>query len=251
VVRSFALGLSVFLAWAPGVAGAQARLDAGVALSSQLVDRGLAITSPAPILQGELGWSFPTGWSTGLAAGVDLRTPGQPVLALARISRGWRPSADWLTEASLLYYDYGRSGVPDRLDASVYVTYRDAVTFGVSAGRIDHVRGPRILGAIDASASRALGRQFSLSASAGVAQAMVAPARPGGGYPYYPGSYGPYAYGHRQERLRHYGYGHLGLAWSAGAWRIQLDRHLNSLGPRHAYGTGASAGWVATVAWSR
>src|SRR3546814_2236263 len=58
-----------------------------VALSSQLVDRGLAISPATPILQGSASWMSPGGWSMGLAGGVELRSPGQPVVVLGRVSR--------------------------------------------------------------------------------------------------------------------------------------------------------------------
>src|SRR3546814_8666113 len=82
---------------------AQSRPFSGeVALSSQLVDRGLAISPATPIVQGSVSWMSPGGWSMGLAGGVELRSPGQPVVVLGRVSRFWSISDDWLAHASLL-----------------------------------------------------------------------------------------------------------------------------------------------------
>src|SRR3546814_19718730 len=87
-------------------------------LSSQLVDRGLAISPATPIVQGSVSWMSPGGWSMGLAGGVELRSPGQPVVVLGRVSRFWSISDDWLAHASLLYYDYRAQryrGIPDQI----------------------------------------------------------------------------------------------------------------------------------------
>lgn len=214
---------------------AQSRFGGNVALSSQLVDRGLAITPATPVLQGAISWTSSKGWSLGLAGGVEVRSPGQPVMVLARVSRSWAPSADWLAQANLLYYDYRGNGIPDRADANVYFTYRDTFSFGLSAIRVDGARSPRALGAADANLSWPLTRRLSLAAGAGIAQATVR-------------SYAPGRYGY--DRVQLYGYGNLGLAWSDGPWRLQLDRNMNSLGDRRAYGTRAASDWLATVSRS-
>jgi hypothetical protein len=231
-------------------AHAQSRFGAKVALASQLADRGVAISSATPILQGAVSWTSASGWSLGLAAGTELRDPGTPVLAVARASRAWAPSADWLVQASLLHYDYRRAGGrgrragnPDRLDASLYFSYRDSLNFGLSAMRQDGGTGQRVLGAADASLSWPLARHLSLSAGAGIAQANVAAyrRRP------YPGGGG--TYGYRYDRVQVYGYGNLGLAWSDGPWRLQVDRNASSLGDRRVYGERTPA-WLATLSRS-
>src|SRR3546814_16982647 len=80
----------------------------------------------------------PGGWSMGLAGGVELRSPGQPVVVLGRVSRFWSISDDWLAHASLLYYDYRAEryrGILDRAEANLSFTYRDTLSVGVSAMR--------------------------------------------------------------------------------------------------------------------
>lgn len=219
---------------------AQSRIGGNVALASQLVDRGLAITPVTPILQGAVSWTSPTGWSLGLAGSVEVRSPGRPVMVLARVSRAWTLSGDWLAQANLLYYDYRGSRIPARADANVYFIYRDILSFGLSAIRVDDARNPLVLGAADASLGWPLTQRLSLSAGAGVAQAAVRADDPG--------RYPRYGYGY--ERVQLYGYGNLGLAWSDGPWRLQVDRNKSSLGERRVYGTRASSDWVATLVWS-
>lgn len=214
------------------------RFGGEVALSSQLVDQGIALTADEPVLQGAVSWTAPAGWSFGVAGGVEARSPGTGVFTLARASRAWTPSADWLAQASLLYYDYrssaGRATTPDRMHANLYFTWRDTLTFGVSAIRPagDHPR--RVLGAADAEIAWPLGRHFTLSAGAGVAQALVVRGRR-----------------YRYERVEGYRYGNLGLAWNGGPWRLEIDRTANTLPARDAYyGAGTPSDWVATLAWS-
>jgi hypothetical protein len=213
-----------------------------VALASRLVDRGLPIAADTPILQGAVSWTSAGGWSLGVAGGAEVRS-GRSVLALARASRTWMPSGDWMVQAGLLYYDYrgGSSGAAARADANLAFTYRDTVTFGVSALHPLGGRGQRLLGAADANVSWPLTPHLSLIAGAGVAQATVRP-RYRSGYRSRGRGYG---------RLQSYGYGNLGLAWAAGPWRLRLDRNLSSLDAGRAYyGAGGSPDWVATVSWS-
>jgi hypothetical protein len=226
----------------PAMVNAQSRVDGRIALSSQLVDRGLAITPATPILQGAVSWASASGWSLGAAGAVETRSPGTPVMVLARASRTWAPSSEWQAQASLLYYDYRAAAMPDRLDANLYFTYRDLLSFGVSAIRVDNPRAPRrVTGAADATLSWPVARHLSLAAGAGIGQATITT---------YVRRPPPYLYGegrtYRYDHVRSYAYGSLGLAWSDGPWRLQLDRNMNSLGERRVYGARAP-GWVATL----
>lgn len=228
------------LACVAGPVHAQAsRFSGEVALASQLVDRGLAITPSTPIMQGAISWLSADGWSIGIAGGVEVRSPGTPVVVLARVSRSWALSGDWGAQASLLHYDYRTShgrGIPDRTEANLHFSYRDSVTLGISAIRASGDPDQRMLAAADVDASWPLTRHVSLTAGAGVAEAAVRSHDPGG-HGYYRDGY----------RTMLYGYGSLGLAWSNGQWRLQLDRNMNSLGARRAYGTRTPSHWVATV----
>lgn len=220
------------------------RVSGQVALASQLVDRGLAITPATPILQGSVTWTSSTRWSLSLAGGVEVRSPGRRVVTLARVSHDWALADDWHAQASLLYYDYGTSSRPyaaDRLDASLYFTYRDVLTFGLSAIRVIDDGNHRLLGAADLSVHWPLAQHVSLSAGAGIAQATDSP--------YGHDGYRP-PYGYRRGQFRLYGYGQLGLAWSDGPWHVELDRIVSSLATQQSRDTRASSRWVATLSWS-
>lgn len=214
------------------------RATGEIALVSRLVDQGLALTPETPVLQGSVSWASPGGWSLGVAAAVEVRSPADPVLSVARVSHSWMPSGDWLVQAGILHYDYrsnrGRA-MPDRSVANLYVSYRDTVTFGVLASRVSGDKANRVLGAADVGISWPLTARASLSAGAGVAQSLASR---------YDGGYRGHRYGPGPVRV--YGYGSLGLAWREGPWRLQLDRTTNSLGDRSVYGARASQGWIAT-----
>lgn len=239
------LAIAVVLPCVCAPVHAQSRVGGKLALSSQLVDRGLAITPATPVLQGSVSWSSPSGWSAGLAGGVQTRSPADPVVLVAQAARTWAPSRDWLAQASLLYYDYGSAagggrGIPDRAEAGVSLTYRDTVTAGLSVIHVAGRQDQRWLGAADAGASWPLARHVTLTAGAGVAQAVVR-------------DYGRRGYYRRHAyygRLQRYGYGNLGLAWSNGPWRLQVDRNATSLGTRRAYGGASASDWVATLSRS-
>lgn len=214
------------------------RTTGEVAIASQLVDQGLALTPGTPVLQGSLSWASSGGWSLGIAAAVEVRSPADPVLTVARVSRSWAPSGDWLVQAGVLHYDYRSNrgwAMPDRSVANLYLTYRDTVSFGVLASRVSGDKPNRVLGAADVGISWPLTARASLSAGAGVAQSLASR---------YYGRYRGRRYGPAPVRV--YGYGSLGLAWREGPWRLQLDRTTNSLGDRSVYGTRGSQGWVAT-----
>lgn len=242
-VMSAIVLLAIVLLLAAPAHAQSSSIGGEVALASQLVDRGLAITPATPVLQGEVSWTSGNGWSLGLAGGVEVRSPGHLVMGVARVSRDWFSSGDWRGRANLAYYDYqdrGGRGIPDRVDAGVYVSYRDTVSIGISAIRVDGDQDRRWLGAADVGLGWPLSSQLTLMAGAGVAEASVR----SGSYGYGDGH--GYGYGSGYE-TRAYGYGNLGLAWSRGGWRLRIERNLNSLGERRAYGNGAPDPWVATL----
>jgi uncharacterized protein (TIGR02001 family) len=225
------------VAWLPTPLHAQSTNISGtVALSSQLVDRGLAITPVTPIFQAAASWTSPTGWSLGLSAGTEVRSPGRVSEALAQASRYWSLSSDWQMEASLLYYDYpsnARSGDFNRVETGVSWVYRDILTFGLSAITLTGGNDQRPRGAADVNFHWPLAEHFSLSVGAGVAQNLISP-------------YGPSGYGH----TGFYGYGHAGLVWGYGPWRIDLDRIMIDPESRQQWGSLAPASWVGTISWS-
>jgi hypothetical protein len=214
-------------------------VSGAVAVSSQLVDRGLAVTPATPILQAATSWTSASGWSLGLSAGTELRQPTHRLSeALAQLSRYWTLSGNWQMQGSLLYYGYPGNAPArpfDRTETGINWIYRDVLTFGLSAIYLTHGphRDPR--GAADLNFHWPLAWHFSLSLGAGVAQHLLSP-------------YDSYGY---QGRLGTgvYGYGHAGLVWSDGAWRVELDRITTDPSmPRRGYLV--SQPWVGTVSWS-
>jgi uncharacterized protein (TIGR02001 family) len=210
-------------------------INGAVGLSSQLVDRGIAITPATPTLQGAVSWTSPAGWSFGLLGSTEVRSPGHLVEASAQASRYWSLSSDWQMQASVLYYSYpgnARSRVFDRTETSINWIYRDILTFGLSAihliGASDQPRG-----AADLDLRWPLPWHFSLSAGTGVAQSLIAP-------------HSPYGYGHASI----YRYGHAGLAWDDGPWRIELDRITTDSEVRQQWGSPSISPWVATISRS-
>src|ERR1700754_1166715 len=184
-----AVALLLGVSW--GTAHAQSSSFGGVvALSNQLVDRGLAVTPKTPVLQGALSWTTPSGWSLGLSASSETRSPGQVVEALAQASYAWSLSADWQMQTGLLYYRYGNDShwrVYDRVELAANWIYRDVLTLGVSAAQLVHTggRGPR--GAADIGFRWPLVWNLSVSAGVGTAQYLIPP---------YERDYPRYQYGH-------------------------------------------------------
>ena len=216
---------------------AQSSSLTGVAgVSSQLVDRGVAITPDTPTFQGAVSWSSPAGWSFSLSGSSELRSPGRVVEATAEASRYWSLSSDWQMQASLLYYSYPSSPssrVYDRAETSVDWIYRDVLTFGVSAIHVFGGRDHQPRGAADVDLHWPLPWHFSLSTGAGIAQSLVAPNS-------------PYNYGKSSV----YRYGHAGLTWETGPWRVELDRILVERDARRYWGNLSASPWVATISRS-
>lgn len=221
-----------------------------VALGSQLVDRGQAITPATPILQGAASWTSPGGWSLGLSAGTELRSPDHLAEASAQVSHYWPLSSAWQMQTDLLYYRYSGSArvrTYDRAEAGVHWMYRDVLTFGLSAVRVMGARDRRLRGVADLDFHWPLPWHFYLSAGAGFAQAPTAPYRAYGyAGPRYPRYYEYYEH----ESPGSYRYGHAGLIWAMGNWRAELERIATDPRMRRQPGAPVAAPWVATVSWS-
>ncbi|HUB91871.1 MAG TPA: hypothetical protein VMA74_19275 [Dyella sp.] len=229
---------------------AQTNMFSGtVALSSQLVDRGLAITPVTPVLQAAGSWATTDDWVFGLSAGTQARSPRHGSDTLLQVDHYWLLSDDWRMQAGLAYYAYpGNASARafDRAEASMNWLYRDVLTFGLSAISLTRGYDHQPRGAADANFRWPLPAHFSLNAGLGVAQPLPAGSYYGGSsdgaWTYFPG-YGTYR---GQRPSSYYGYGQLGLAWDYGAWRVELDRIATDPSQRWM----AAAPWVATIAWS-
>jgi uncharacterized protein (TIGR02001 family) len=243
------LGLGVCL---PVEALAQSTTVSGtVALSSQLVDRGQAITPETPVLQGAASWALPSQWSLGVSASIETRSPDHIVQALAQASRYWALSSDWQMQVNLAYYDYpndSHTKAFDRAEAGLGWFYRDVLALDVSVlypvGKVEH----RPLGALDVNFHWPMPKHFYLSGGVGVSQAISTQY----GYYEYPGA-NSYEYDqseyYQYSRFKTYGYGNIGLLWSYGPWHVELDRIMTTgLSGRPGYPDTAT--WVATISRS-
>lgn len=214
----------------PALAAKAADLGGAVAINSQLVDRGIAITSRTPVVQGSVYWAPAAGWSLDLSAAVETRSPEQLLESGIALSRHWTLSDRWQAQASLSYYRY-RYAVDDkewdveRTEASVGWTYRDMLTFSLSASRMPG--GGRVYGAADVTVQHSLSEHFALSGGLGMAQ--------------------PPRFDDGQARSGHYRYGHAGLIWSRGSWSIELDRVATSANVPRPWGGPRVSPWVATL----
>lgn len=219
-----------------------------VALSSQLVDRGVAVTPVTPVLQGAASWATANGWVLGLSAGIQTRTPRHGSDVLAQLDHYWLLGGDWRMQAGLAYYAYpgnASAGAFDRAEASVGWIYRDVLTFGLSAISLTRGSNHQPRGAADVDFHWPLPAHFSLTAGVGVAQPLPAWSRYSSpAYDSTRATFPPYPY--RQRPGPYYGYGQVGLAWAYDAWRVELDRIATDPSQRQM----AAAPWVATISWS-
>ncbi len=203
-----------------------------VALSSQLVDRGIAVTRPGPALQGAMSWVWPSGWSLGLAGGIELRHPDHLAEELIQVSHYWPASADWRMQGRVLYYHYSEVTRRGFYEAGLDWIYRDILTVGVS-GIYTADRDHRLRPAADLDFRWPLQRDFSLAAGAGVSSYARPP-------------YGQYEHG----SVSYYRYGHLGVLWNRGPWQFKLDRLLVRPQDRDRMHRSAPSPWLATLSRS-
>lgn len=207
-------------------------LTGKVALGSQLMDRGIAITSPTPVLQGALSWNTPGGWSLGVSAGAKVDSPGGLAESLARASHYWTLSGDWQMQASLLYYHYSGLRHFSAYEGDIGWIYRDILTFGVSGIRALGVDEDRFRPAVDIDLRWPLAHGFSLSAGVGLTRYAIP-------------SYGNRA-GHDYSAF-YYVYGSAGVSWSRGPWQVGINRMMLGHGARQRLGKLAASSWMATI----
>ncbi|TAM59571.1 MAG: hypothetical protein EPN49_10755 [Rhodanobacter sp.] len=235
-------------ALAPALHAQSTTFSGTVALSSQLVDRGQALTRDTPVLQGAASWTVPAGWALGLAASAEVHSSSHLVGALAHVSRYWSLSGDWQMQASLFYYRYSgtaRARAYDRVETGIDWTYRDVLTLGVSAIHVIGAKSDRPRGAADLTVHWPLAGQLSLSAGVGVAQLLASP------YQRYRCRCADAGRDNdRDDRNDFYGYGQVGLLWSSGPWQVELDRLAADPAIRRQGDDLGASPWVATVSRS-
>lgn len=255
-VVAAALAAGGCIPWGPLMAQS-AIWHGAVSLDSQLVDRGLAMSPETPMLQGALSWNTASGWSAGASAATEVRAPSRVAQILAQVSHRWTLDPDWQIQGGLSYYDYpGAASLPayDRAELGVTAQYRDTLSVGISAMRTFASGDSSIRWAGDVGFRWPLPWRFSLTASAGYSESLATRYRTYahsqshayGDYGH--GDGGPGYYGH--DSIHAYAYGHLGLAWTHGSWRVALDRIMIDPDMRRQLGDLAASPWLGTVSWS-
>jgi uncharacterized protein (TIGR02001 family) len=209
-------------------------LSGSVSVASQLVDRGLAITSATPALQGGIAWTTPSGWSLGLSGGIALRSPSDIAESVARVAHAWTLSGDWRMQADMVYYHYAGRLHANVYEPGVYWVYRDVLTFGLSVVHVASADDHRLHPAADLNFRWPLAGGFSLSGGLGIAHYAVPYGNP------------------RNERYRmgYYRYGEAGLLWSHGPWQAEIDRVAIDSGSRNYLDSFAASPWLVVLSRS-
>ena len=208
-------------------------LGGTVSLASQLVDRGLAITSATPALQGGVAWTTSSGWSLGLSGGVGLRSPGHVAESVARVARTWTVSENWRMQVDMVYYHYAGRLHANVYEPGVYWVYRDVLTFGLSGVYVASADEHRLHPAADLNFHWPLAGGFFISGGLGIARYAV-----------------PYGYPDERYHMGYYRYGEAGLLWSHGAWHVEFDRVAIDPGSRRYLRHLAASPWLVTLSRS-
>jgi hypothetical protein len=223
-------GLLLTAMLGPALAAEATDLGGTVAVNSQLVDRGIAITPRTPVAQGSVYWAPAPGWSLDLAAAIETRSRQHLLESGLAVSRHWTLSDRWQAQASLSYYQY-RYAIDEakwdveRTEASLGWSYRDMLSLSVSASRMPG--SGRVYAAADITVQHSLSEHFALTGGVGIAQ--------------------PPRFDDGEVRTGHYRYGHAGLIWSRGSWSIELDRVATSSNVPRPWGGPRVSPWVATI----
>lgn len=229
---ALALGLGLALAALHAPVALAGDVGGAAGISSQLVDRGIAVTRNTPTLQGALFWLPAPGWSLSGSASVALDAPGKVLMGSVGLSRSWTLSDSWQLQAEALLYRYPGTRT-DRLfnrdELSLGWSYRDRLSLSLAAFRMpDSGLHQRWYGALDLTAHQPLAGPLSLAAGVGISQAP-------------PALYGLVS-------TAHYRYGHAGLIWNAGRWSVEMDRVFGNA--HTGYTDRGLWPWVASVSRS-
>ena len=215
---------------------AHASLGGAVTLASDYVLRGISQSDNNPVLQGDLHWNFPVGWSLGVW-GSQLHA--QPATADGEVAAylQWQRaiSSDFDMGASYTHYAYVNDVRPVTYnydEAALSLAWRDqiyvAATWTPKLNLYSAYAGPatdRDVYTFEASWHRTLARRFDFSAGVGVYEPQAV-------------DYASYAYGNAT------------LGWHYGHWRANLTAVWVQNAAHRQYSAGPAGGpLVATVAW--
>ena len=236
-----ALRLLVSALMAVSLAAASARPacagpGGAVTLTSDYVLRGISQSDNNPVLQGDVHWNFPAGWSAGLW-GTEVRLGPR----IARSELGaylqWQRaiSGDFDLGAAFTHYAYANDPRPVRYDydeLAVSLAWRDQLYLEAAWTPRLNLYSPseglasnREIYSVEASWHRTLLPRFDLSV--------------GFGY------YDPQGLDHAS-----YAYGNATLGWHYGHWRATLSEIWVQDALHRQYSPGPAGGpLTATVAW--
>jgi uncharacterized protein (TIGR02001 family) len=233
------LPVPVLLAVSLAAAGPRAALagpGGAVTVTSDYVLRGISQSNGEPVLQGDVHWKFPSGWSAGLW-GSQLRVwPGAASSELGPYLQ-WQGtlSGDFDLGTAYTHYAYPNDPRPvsyDYDELTVSLAWRDQVYLAASwtprlnlYSASDGLAGNREVYTLEASWHRTIRPRFDLSVGLGFYDPLGV-------------DYASYAYGNAT------------LGWHYGHWRANLSAIWVQDAPHRRYSQGPAGGpLTATIAW--
>lgn len=231
--------VSLLLAVSLAAAGTRAALagpGGALTVTSDYVLRGISQSNGEPVLQGDVHWNFPSGWSTGLW-GSQLRFRPRAATSELGAYLQWQGtvSGDFDLGAAYTHYAYPNDPRPvayDYDELAVSLAWRDQFYLAATwtprlnlYSASDGLASNREVYTLEASWHRTIRPRFDLSVGLGF--------------------YDPQGVDYAS-----YAYGNATLGWHYGHWRanlgaiwVQDDRHRQ-------YSPGPAGGpLTATVAW--
>lgn len=226
------LARALLLAMATGACGGALAANVGgaVAVTSSLIDRGISIAPNKLTLQAAGYWLPAPGWSVSSSVALQSPSLSDPVAVTAQAGRAWMLDDRWQMQASLLYYGYPTNRSTrtfDRQEASLAWSYRDVLTFSLSAFNFPRADQSPWNMAFDVTANIPLGNDIALSLGAGTSR------------------FPAMAYG--APRSGRYRYGQLGLKWSRAGWTLKGERIFTSSNTPRMQGGPGETPWLGTV----
>lgn len=215
---------------------AHAGIGGAVTLTSDYVLRGISQSDNDPVLQGDVHWNFPVGWSAGLW-GTQLRLKPRAADSELGAYLQWQHaiSSDFDLGASFTHYAYANDPRPvtyDYDELALSLAWRDqlylAATWTPSLNlysSTDGLASDREVYSFEASWHRTLLPRFDVSVGLGLYDPQGV-------------DYGSYAYGSGT------------VAWHYGHWRVNLSAIWVQDAQHRQYSPGPAGGpLTATVAW--
>lgn len=203
-----------------------------VAVSSQLVDLGVAVTRDTPVVQGGANWLSRDGWAVGVFTSYQTGAPRHWAEGIVQVAKAWQASDNWQLQGNLLHYRYPSSDKSaralDRTELGGTLMYRDVLALSVWTIELAHRPGG-LRSEADAGLRWPLTAHLSASAAVGIAQYLA-----------------PYRWYPNNKRPDWFSYGHAGLRWDNGPWQIEVLRIASNF-QRTRYEP-PIAPWVMTVA---